>query len=147
MFHYTSCGLDNIWLRNGYKVKETKHGEAVAIHDVEGLHNAIGLRLVDNKPKLTGGEIRFLRAELDLPQKTLADLLGVGETSVRGWENDRTPISPAADRLLRMLYKEHVLGDGRVRELIERISTLHRDLRWERLEMEEVEEGGWRAAA
>ena len=38
MIHYTSCGLQNIWLKNGYEVIETAYGKATSIHDVEGLH-------------------------------------------------------------------------------------------------------------
>lgn len=31
MYHYTQCGLDNVWLENGYKVKKTAYGQAVAV--------------------------------------------------------------------------------------------------------------------
>ena len=33
---HTACGLDNVWLANGYKVKATRHGNAVAVNDVDG---------------------------------------------------------------------------------------------------------------
>lgn len=30
MFHYTDGGLRNVWLVNGYEIKETPYGQAVA---------------------------------------------------------------------------------------------------------------------
>ena len=90
MYHYTGCGLRNIWLKNGYEHWNTPYGKGVAIADLEGLHRAIGLALVQHKPRLSGAEVRFLRSELDFSQSDLAKVLGVGETSVRGWEKHRT---------------------------------------------------------
>lgn len=146
MLHYTSCGLRNIWLRNGYAVKQTKYGKAVSIHNVEGLHKAIGLYLVNNKKSLSGSEVRFLRKELDMSQAQLAQVLGVGETTVRGWENSRTKITKPADRMLRVLYREHVDGDGKVRELVERLAELNREAMSSKLELVETNKG-WKAAA
>lgn len=48
LFHYTSCGLRNIHLRNGFQEKEAPYGRAIAVQDVEGLHRAIGLHMVCN---------------------------------------------------------------------------------------------------
>lgn len=146
MFHYTACGLGNVYLRNGFTEVETEYGKAVSIHNREELHNQIGLYLVNHKPKLEGEDIRFLRIELDLSQAHLARILGVGDTSIRGWENDRQEITRPAERLLRTLYREHVCGDGTVRELIERVSELNRDQYVQNLELEE-RDGHWRAAA
>ncbi|HEX6929695.1 MAG TPA: helix-turn-helix domain-containing protein [Gammaproteobacteria bacterium] len=147
MFHYKSCGLPNVWLKNGYDLRETPYGSSASIHDLEGLHRVIGLDLVNRAPALNGAEIRFLRKELDFSQAQLARFLGVGETSVRGWENERQRITPPAERMLRLLYREHVMGDGTVRELVERLSELDREVhRADKLELEETREG-WRTAA
>lgn len=146
MHHYTSCGLLNIWLRNGYERKETSYGQGIAIHDVQGLHKAIGLNLVQNKPQLSGAEIRFLRKELDMPQATLAALLGVSENSVRGWEKHRGKITKPAERLLRMLYQEYAVGNTSVRALIERLGQFNRDIYANGMDLEETE-SGWRTAA
>lgn len=146
MFHYTSCGLRNIWLRNGFSIKQTSYGKAVAIHNVGGLHKAIGLHLVNNKKSHSGSEVRFLRKELDMSQAQLAQVLGVGETTVRGWENNRTKITKPADRMLRVLYREHVDGDGKVRELVERLAELNREAMSSKLELVETNTG-WKAAA
>lgn len=146
MYHYTSCGLRNIWLHNGYAVKETSYGQGVAIHNVDGLHKAIGLNLVLNKPQLSGAEIRFLRKELDMPQSHLAALLGVSENSVRGWEKHRVKITKPAERLLRMLYQEYTTGNSSVRGLIERLGQFNRDIYSNGMRLEETE-SGWTTAA
>ncbi len=148
MFHYTSCGLSNVHLRNGYEEIDTPYGKAVSIHDVEGLHRAIGLHMIRNNPDhLNPEEIRFLRKEMDLPQANLAHLLDVNESSVRNWENGRNAIPGPADRMLRTLYAEKVQGDGTVHELLERISRINRELYEKKaIELEESEDG-WVAQA
>ncbi len=146
MFHYTGCGLRNVWLRNGYAAQQTAYGRGVAIHDLEGLHQMIGLYIVNDKPRLAGAEVRFLRKELDMSQSDLAHILGVSESSLRGWEKSRIRITMPAERLLRHLYREHVSGNGNMRALIDRINQLSRDMHIARLELEETERG-WRTAA
>ena len=139
MFHYTSCGLKNIFLRNGFTVKETKYGKAIAIHNTEGLHKVIGMDVISRKTLLCGDEIRFLRKELDFSQAVLARLLGVSESTIRGWENDRNPITKAADAVLRSIYRETIQGDGRLRDLVESISQLDREISNINIELEETE--------
>ena len=148
MFHYKSCGLENIYLRNGFVEKSTPYGEAVSIHDLEGLHRAIGLHIVKQNPELLSKEeVAFLRKELDLPQRQMASLLDVNESTYRNWESGRSKISGPADRLLRALYLDTVCGNGRTRELLERISQLNREAYGaSRLELEELG-GGWTASA
>ena len=70
-YHYTQCGLDNVWLTNGYEITETPYGKSLSIDDVEGLHTAITQALIDIARPLTGDELRFLRIHLDLSQKAL----------------------------------------------------------------------------
>lgn len=145
-YHYLGCGLPNVWLRNGFTAQQTAYGKAVAIHDLEGLHRAIGLYLATRRPLLTGADVRFLRKELDMSQAHLAKVLGVSESSVRSWENHRGRISRSAERMLRVLYREHVAGDGTVRDLVERMAELNREAHKPKLEMEDTE-SGWLLAA
>lgn len=145
-YHYTTCGLWNIWLRNGYEMRESAYGESVAIKDTEGLHRANGLYLVRNKPSLSGAEVRFLRRELTLSQFDFATCMGVSEFSVRGWENNRTEITRPAESLLGVIYEEFARGETAVRALIEHIGRLNHDSPAKAIELEETEEG-WRAEA
>jgi putative transcriptional regulator len=76
MYHYTECGLRNIWLANGYHVHKTPYGKGMSIEHVESLQRAIAQSLVRKAARLTGAEFRFLRKEQDLSQKSLAGLIG-----------------------------------------------------------------------
>jgi putative transcriptional regulator len=144
---YTGCCLPyDVWLKNGFTKKKTSHGVAVSVHDVEGLHRAIGLFIVKSRPELLGAEVRYLRKELDLSQKDLAGVIGVGETSIRNWESGRGEISKPADRLLRLLYNEAIEGDGVIREALERLSELNQDNLRTALEMKDTSTG-WQLAA
>jgi DNA-binding transcriptional regulator YiaG len=52
---------------------------------------------------LSGGEIKALRKNLGLPQKGLADKLGVSANSISNWETGATvPRKASIDKLLRM---------------------------------------------
>ena len=58
-WHYTACGLDNVWLANGYVVKDTRHGQAVSVSDVDGLHQLLAQTLIEKPGRLSGKEFRF----------------------------------------------------------------------------------------
>ena len=72
-FHDTACGLDNVWLVNGFKVKATRHGNAVAVSDVDGLHHLIAQTLTDKPGRLTGKAFRFLRTLCVFKQQSLTE--------------------------------------------------------------------------
>lgn len=52
---------------------------------------------------LTGAEIRVLRNVLGWTAVELAAHLGVSSSQVSRWENDREPIGPVADRMVRAI--------------------------------------------
>lgn len=131
MFHYTACGLPDVWLVNGYEEIDTPYGKAVKIDDLEGLHRAIGLEIASAGRPLSGKEIRFLREGMKLSQRALGDLLDVSEITVRKWEQKASAGGPAI-RLLRALYREHMDGDGGLRKLVEALAEM------DRLEYEET---------
>lgn len=119
-YHYTESGLDDIYLVNGFEMD----GGRFKIHDIDGLHRAIGRWLVSTRKELSGREIRFLRHEMELSQVALSTLLGVTERTVIRWENGRNAGNAAADRTLRLLYIEKALGKSGVSEALERIASL-----------------------
>ena len=69
---YRDCGLDGIYLLNGYAVLEHDGERHVSVTDVEGLHKAIGRHLVSYRKTLAPKEIRFLRNVMDITQAELA---------------------------------------------------------------------------
>src|ERR1700722_11706010 len=105
-YHYTECGLNNIYLLNGYQLIKAPRGEAVSVKDVDGLHKAIGMILVTAKKDLIGDELRFLRHELLMSQSTLAMLLGVSEQAIRRCERGRVTMPKPSESLLRLLYTQ-----------------------------------------
>ena len=125
MYHYTQCGLDNVWLENGYTLKKTAYGKAVAVEDADDLHQTLALELIGKQGRLSGKELKFLRVTLGLSQGGLGKLLGATEQSVSLWE--RTGKVPqAADGLTRLLAAEKLNGNCKVSEVVERISTVER---------------------
>jgi DNA-binding transcriptional regulator YiaG len=146
MYHYTECGLDNIYLANGFTIHETEYGEGVSIEDTEGLHEAISRGIIAAPREMTGAEFRFLRLELDLSQRRLGDLINADEQAVRRWEKYRNkPVKGAADRMLRVLYLSFVDGDGEVRRMIERLAELDAQPAPARVVLRETPEG-WQSA-
>lgn len=145
MYHYQESGLNNIWLVNGYDIiDDPDYGECVSITDVAGLNRAIAHNLIFNKPTLNGSEFRFLRKELDLSQKALADLLGNDEQAVARWEK-KGKVPKWADRLLRACLIEFYGEDTGILELIARIKNI--DEKDQEKEMFEDYDTGWKRAA
>lgn len=126
MYHYKECGLNDVWLENGYSFKKTPYGEALFVIDVKGLHRLIAKRLVFHKPSLSGTEFRFLRKELDMSQSSLAHLIGKDVQSVARWEK-QSRVPKMAERMLRMVYRDCTDGDqvgGTLKEIVDRLNKI-----------------------
>ena len=125
MLHYTQCGLDNVWLENGYDVRTTPYGKAVAVHDVDGLHALLAAQLAKNPGPLSGKEFRFLRGWLGMTQETLAALMGVTEGALSLWER-KDAVPGLNDKMLRLMVLAKTDGNATVRDAIERVNTVHK---------------------
>lgn len=125
-YHYVECGLDYIYLVNGFDVLKGPDGrDEVTFHDEDGLSNAIASMLVAKRHRLTGKEFRFLRTKMLLSQATLAHIIGVKELTVARWEKGETEIPQATDAVLRKMYSETVESKNKtIRELLETISEM-----------------------
>nr|AGU09923.1 hypothetical protein [uncultured organism] len=98
---YENCGLDNIWLMDGYSVIPRDGEDFVDVEDVEGLHKAIALHLVRHRGTLGGSEIKFIRYAIDLTQPELAHRLGTSAQTVARWEKGKVAIPAPEEKLLR----------------------------------------------
>lgn len=123
-YHYKSCGLDNIYLLNGFHIEDTEDGRLVSFEDIEGLHAVIAHRLVNHDAGLNGKEFRYLRKELELSQRELARFFGCDEQTVGRWERGESEVPGSADRLIRLLYLEYYTNNPHVRALLERVAEL-----------------------
>jgi len=142
-YHYTESGLQNVWLNNGFRIRKTSGGDAVAISNADGLHQAIG-RHIAAKGYMTGKEFRFLRKELDLSQNRFANWIGLSEDMVSKWERlGRVPKS--ACRFIQAIYLEKIDGNVKITEMVERLANLDREQE-SKLVFEDTDDG-WREAA
>ena len=61
LHHFTICGLNNVWLVNGYREKYTKYGKSTSYEDIGQLEKLISFCLVSLNRPLIGKEMQFLR--------------------------------------------------------------------------------------
>ena len=149
MLKYDDCGLKNVWLKNGYRHEEIEgHGKCLEITDINGLHRSIAHHLVNYRQRLSGAEIRFLRVEMGMSQKRLADCLGVDEQTISLWERSKRRPTVAAERMLRLLYLEHADGKTKVAKMIAQWNDTDRqELEEEAKQVFHETAEGWRMAA
>ena len=138
--HYRECGLNQIYLLNGFTYDETRHGRAVSIQDMDGLHRAIGIHLAKEKRALTGAEFKFFRIELGLSQTMLGMLLGKSGQTVARWEKGQSRIDATADRVVRLLYIQQTGGAEDIRSALQELAALN-DFAEEEVCFEETDEG------
>lgn len=143
LHHYRECGLNNVFLLNGFTVKETRHGRTVSIQDMDGLHRAIGTHLATEKRALTGAELRFLRIELGWSQKLLGMLLGKSAQTVARWEKGQSRIDGTAERVVRMLYTEQTGENGKMKDVLQELAALEDPTGEGEFRFEDTDEG-WR---
>lgn len=149
-FHYTACGLEDVYLLNGFRVEKTPYGEGVAVDDIDELHRAIGLHLIAHRKALSPKEFRFLRKQLDMTQAELGRALGVSSQTVARYEKGETEIAGPADSMLRVLYVFSLLPEEMRLQVVEQVIALAKEDR------DEIEPGpvlfrtteqGWAEAA
>ena len=142
-YQYRHCGLNNVYLLNGYTIRQTRHGETVSIHDIDGLHRAIAKFLIRERKTLSGPEARFLRHELGYSQKVLAGLLGKNIQTIARWEKGESRIDGPADRLLRLMYKLRMGSHRGIGKLLRKLADIDNQPE-EPLQFRRVTEKGWR---
>ena len=104
-YHYTECGLKNIWLDGVYLDEE---GDPVIPHLIQ-LHEEIAKGLALQKKRLSGSEIRFLRTHIGLSGTDFAKkIVKVSPETVSRWENDKQTMDASTELLLRMLVLKKI---------------------------------------
>ena len=126
MYHYTDGGLRNVWLANGYEIKQTPYGEGVSFHNLDGLTKSICMALTNKASLLTGAEFRYIRsAGMLLSQPALGKLMGIDGQSVARWEKT-SKVPRWADKLVRLLYTAQAAGNEPIAKVVERIKIVER---------------------
>jgi len=145
MLHYVACGLSNVWLVNGFTEKTVDGKSYFSVENPKELHKAIGFDLAKKHTTLDGDEIRFLRTEMALSRKTLAEYFGCSPEAVKKWESGENPIQKPSDALLRSLFVEFHNEKSSVKETLEVINQLEKDA--VELRFAEDKQGKWGKAA
>jgi DNA-binding transcriptional regulator YiaG len=126
MYHYTDGGLRNVWLANGYEIKQTPYGEGVSFHNLDGLTTSICIALTKKAGVLTGIEFRYIRsAGMLLSQPALGKLMGIDGQSVARWEKTGK-VPKWADKLVRLLYLAQAQGNEPISAAVDRVKTVER---------------------
>jgi len=128
LYHYTECGLDNVYLEgiDIYKCENCGNMEA-KIPRIDELHLGIAKCIIAKPQRLNNKEIRYLRKYMGFKAVDLAKILEINKSTLSRWEAGKEKIGPANDRLLRLLvirYKEeqlHSLFPGKFIEKFEQI--------------------------
>ena len=122
--HYTQCGLDDVFLVNGFSREETDYGPATSIHNVDRLHHVIGMHIVRHKKTLSAKEMKFLRRQMNFTQRELGNAMGVTAQTIARYEKDEAPVSGPVNRLIRIFYVYNLLPPEGQRELLDRLVEL-----------------------
>jgi transcriptional regulator with XRE-family HTH domain len=106
-------GLRNVVILDAAKkaiCDECGADNGVSVPDEDGLEAALAVIRIGLPFRLTGEEIRFLRGALELRQKQLSEYLQVRPETMSNWENDKEPIGPQYEKVLRLLVG-HALSE------------------------------------
>lgn len=127
LYHYTMCGLDNVYLENGYTHTQTTYGLAVKIEDSEGLDRAIAVALINGNAHLNGKEIRFMRTMIGMSQGDLAaQWLNKDAQTIARWEKGTNQIPCAEEMLFRLFSKAFLDGNETVRQAVHSLNFIDR---------------------
>ena len=123
-FHYTMCGLPNVYLLNGAVFHDDDgYGPSYEIQDIDGLHDTIAAHILERtNTLLTGPELRFLRKRMRKTQVDLAHQLRVNEQTIANYEKGATAINGPADFAIRLHYLLHVLPPDAGRAVIDELA-------------------------
>ena len=103
-YKYRDCGLDNIYLLNGFDKEIIDGEEFVSIENIDSLWKAIGIHIATQATHLAPAEVRFLRHYMDKTQAELAAVLKVSDQTVARWEKGKTDLPGAAELALRLMF-------------------------------------------
>ncbi len=108
LLHFPECGLDNVYLANGWRFEDSPLGRLLQIKDDHNLFAALARHIIEQPHQPSGQELRYLRVYLDLSQAELGQLLGLSDQQVARWEKETSRIEPAVFRLLDLLVRERI---------------------------------------
>lgn len=103
-YHFQECGLDNMYLLNGFDLRKINDQEYVSIMERDKLYKCISIKIATKGKTLTQKECKFLRVRMDKSQQELAVLLRVSAQTVHRWETVRKSLPGPGDVALRSIF-------------------------------------------
>lgn len=108
-YHYTECGLDNVYIEGLAPVIDEEGDEVIEIRFIAALHAEIARGIINQKGKIDGPELRFLRTEMGLTQSELAQVASVTHQLIGRAERGETPLNPTAETVIRRVAAERLI--------------------------------------
>ena len=102
-YHYTSCGLRNVYIKNADFERDGPNGRHLEIPGIQILHTFIAFGVILREYALSHLEFRFLRTELGFSHSDLASLLKTDVAKIHSFENGVESIPVDIDLQLRIL--------------------------------------------
>ena len=100
-YHYTACGLDDVYIE-GVRISVDHEGqETISIPLVRKMHCEITRRILTQEYKMSGKELRFIRSELGKTIDEMADILSCRPATIEKWERGEASIKTVHDKLVR----------------------------------------------
>lgn len=126
-YHFTECGLKNVYLTDWPMVKCGECGEALPIlPNPDLITKYLVENLATHEKRLDGDSILFLRKVMSRTSSALAHTLGVNRVQLSRWENDHGKISEVADYRLRMEAVEQLLPPERAEKVMRQLVEMFR---------------------
>lgn len=144
-YHYTECGLDYIYLENGFEEKERRGETVYSIPNIEELNKAIARIIISSQQPLLGMDVRFIRSMMDLSQTCFAKLLGMTRDNIARMEakaKRADPVSSSAQRLVRIAYAAYIEEDSMLAHIAHSLADYEEKKIAKELDLIK-EDGGW----
>ena len=139
MYHYTECGLPNVYLKNGFTIENIDGEDYNSIDDMNNLHVAIAQTIADSHTALRPAEFKFLRIELNLSQKMLGHRFGVSEQTIARYEKGQSEIPRTTDAALRSLFMEKLEKTNSVSYFLDLLSDAEAQQAAKEILLEEID--------
>jgi len=150
LYHYVESGLDWVYLKSGYTIRQTPYGSGLSIQNADGLYAVIVHEIVTRPFPIRGQELRFLRSFLDMSQDNLGKIVGVGRVQIARYEGKRTEaITASVDHALRYFFGMRAVNKDVTDRILEVLQEMDRAKHGPETLRETFQEtrSGWKRAA
>jgi DNA-binding transcriptional regulator YiaG len=110
-YHYTTIGLDNVYLVDLPQCVGDDGDTCTKIERINLLHKAIAAAILKRKGSMNGPELKFLRTLMGMTQAELAKVVNRDAQTIGRWERKESDNDPNAEALIRLVAAERLQID------------------------------------